>query len=131
MMGATKWAALAAMLLLPTIVHATGVRLAPDASAMLVNKDVGNERWAIALNTDVTSHAEGNLTGSVFRPGEEPLFFWCSAVDVDVRGGNVADATFSWNCYMQQGCSSDECAIGLSAWNDIGHVELPGRFFLP
>ncbi len=127
-----KWLVVAAVLVLPAFAQAAdGVRLAPDASAILANKDVGDARWAIALNTDVTSHAQGNLTGSIFRPGDNPLFFWCDAVEATGDASDVANATFVWECYLQERCAPERCTTGLSAWQNIGRVQLKGSFFLP
>jgi len=127
-----KWMVIAAVLSLPVLAHAAdGIRLAPDASALLANKDVGDARWAIALNTDITSHAQGNLTGSIFRPGDEPLFFWCDAQEALGDPDDVANATFVWQCYAQERCRPDRCTTGLSAWQNLGRVELKGSFFLP
>jgi len=54
----------------------SGVQITPDGRQVLVNKDVGGERWAIARDLD-----DGTVTGKVFRgPGADPLYVWCSEV---------------------------------------------------
>ncbi len=50
-----------------------GIQLTPGGKRVLVNKDVGAERWAITLNRD-----DGTATGNVFVPGGgEPAFIFC------------------------------------------------------
>jgi hypothetical protein len=50
-----------------------GVQLTPDQTHLLVSKDVGSERWSIALNPDDT------VIGNVFPcDGSGPAFVWCS-----------------------------------------------------
>lgn len=50
-----------------------GVQFTPDGKRVLVNKDVGSERWAITLNEN------GTVTGNVFRSdGGDPAFVFCA-----------------------------------------------------
>ncbi len=50
-----------------------GVQFTPDGKRVLVNKDVGTERWAITKNEN------GSLTGNVFRSnGGPPAFVFCA-----------------------------------------------------
>jgi len=50
-----------------------GVQFTPDGKRVLVNKDVGSERWAITLNEN------GSATGNVFRSdGGPPAFVFCA-----------------------------------------------------
>jgi hypothetical protein len=50
-----------------------GVQITPDGKRVLVNKDVGTERWAITLNEN------GSATGNVFRSdGGPPAFVFCA-----------------------------------------------------
>jgi hypothetical protein len=48
-----------------------GVQFTPDGKRVLVNKDVGSERWAITLEQD------GSATGNVFRSDGPPAFIAC------------------------------------------------------
>ena len=49
-----------------------GVQFTPDGKRVLVNKDVGSDRFAISRNPDNT------LTGNVFRMTGEPAFIFCT-----------------------------------------------------
>ena len=50
-----------------------GVQFTPDGKRVLVNKDVGSERWAITRNEN------GTVTGNVFRSdGGPPAFVFCA-----------------------------------------------------
>ncbi len=69
-----------------------GVQFTPDGKRVLANKDVGTERWAIALNAD------GTVTGNVFRTdGGMPAFIAC-----DPLAGDNAFA-----CFGADPCSDD------------------------
>lgn len=59
------------LLAAPTVALAQGgVRDSRDDAQILVNKDVGNERWAISYD-----RATGTITGNVFFPdGADPAF---------------------------------------------------------
>jgi len=60
----------------PAAAQDRGIQLTPDGARTLVNKDVGDERWAISLNPDET------VTGNVFRAdGGAPAFLYCFPVD--------------------------------------------------
>lgn len=66
---------LAAILLTPVVTWAQprGMQLTPDGQRILVNKDIGTERWAISQNQD-----DGTVTGNVFRSGGgSPAFIFC------------------------------------------------------
>jgi hypothetical protein len=124
----------AAIILLATsLVHAQnapGVRITPDATAILVNKDVGNERWAITLNIDEDSFSTGNVTGNVFRTDGDPAFIYCEWFDGDVE--DLANTTVSWDCFGADRCTNREtCTDDFEEWADLGEVSLPGTFFLP
>ena len=50
-----------------------GIQFTPDGKRVLVNKDVGTERWAITKNEN------GSVTGNVFRSdGGPPAFIFCA-----------------------------------------------------
>jgi len=91
-----------------------GIQLSLDRVRVLVNKDVADERWAIALNTtDLT------VLGNVFRPGGgEPVFIFC------VPTGTAN--TFA--CQGAGPCTTELCT---DQYTDLGVVTLPADFFLP
>lgn len=69
-------AALAVTMPSPAASQTRGVQFTPDGKRVLVNKDVGGERWAITLNEDRTA------TGNVFRTdGSDPAFVFCAPLD--------------------------------------------------
>ena len=124
----------AALIALPSFAvaggSATGVRMTPDATAILVNKDVGNERWAITLNIDEDSFSTGNVTGNVFRTDGDPAFIYCEWSDGDWE--DLANTTFTWDCFGASRCTSaTTCTDDFDEWADLGEVSLSGTFFLP
>lgn len=103
----------------------SGVQGTPDQAQVLVNKDVGNERWSITLN--LTSG--GTLTGNVFRTDGPPAFVWCTPTGTDDHGSPADDVTH-FSCYGANACLTAPC--GSEQWTLIApDVQLPGSFFLP
>jgi hypothetical protein len=89
-----------------------GIQTTPDGKRILVNKDVGAERWAIARNED------GTATGNVFRSdGGPPAFISCEPLS----SGELA-------CYGADDCLTDRC---VDQYTFIANVRLPGDFFQP
>jgi hypothetical protein len=79
---------------------------------ILVNKDVGTERYAINLNTD------GTVTGNVFRSdGGPPAFIFCTPTETP----NV------YSCSGADACTTADCAG--EPFTFIADVTLPGDFF--
>src|SRR5689334_20921132 len=118
----------AAALVLATATFAdaapTGVQWTPDGLRVLVNKDVGEERWAITWNlSDVST------TGNVFFTDDRsPAFVWCEKTGHDyVPSAAELDLTFS--------CFGADRAFGgfhFDDWSTIDeHVVLPASFFIP
>jgi hypothetical protein len=106
-----------------------GVQILPDASQILVSKDVGNERWSIALS--LSEETPLNVTGNVFnRSGGAPSFLWCSITDVNGTADDIRNATFTWACFGSNACPAPPCGGG-DQWQFVSSVSLPGRFFLP
>lgn len=90
-----------------------GIQASPDGRRILVNKDVGSERWAITLNL-----SDGTVTGNVFRSdGGPPAFLTCEPAS----GGSL-------DCYGSEECRSDRCIDG---YTFIANVTLPSDFFTP
>ena len=90
-----------------------GIQGTPDGRRILVNKDVGTERWAITLNTD------GTVLGNVFRSdGGPPSFLSCDP---------LPDANH-FACYGADDCSTDRC---VDQYAFIANIELPPSFFQP
>jgi hypothetical protein len=102
----------------------SGVQWTPDAARILVNKDVGAERWAITLNLD-----DLTATGNVFFTDDRaPSFIWCekTASEFDPQVGELT---------LQYRCLGSDRAVGgfaLSDWSQISdQVFLPFSFFVP
>ena len=92
-----------------------GIQLSHNQTRVLVNKDVGNERWAIGLN----STAGGTVLGNVFRPGGgEPVFLFCEPTG----------APSTYTCEAAGPCETATCT---DQYEDLGAVTLPVDFFLP
>lgn len=72
-----------------------GVQFTPDGKRVLVNKDVGSERWAITKNEN------GTITGNVFRSdGGPPAFVFCSPTG----------APDSYECFGADACTDSSGA---------------------
>jgi hypothetical protein len=115
-----------------------GATLAFDRSTYLVNKDLGNERWSIALNVKPVETGEDttpriqSVTGNVLkRDGSAPSFIYCT--ERTDSQGSLADSgsEFRLACLGTNACgtSATECAQGWELIND--DVALPASFFLP
>lgn len=96
----------------------SGVQVTPDGEIVLVSKDVGAERWAIARNP-----SDGTVTGNVFRlDGAPPQFLWCEET------ASSAD-TVSLRCLGADPCPLSSCDEG--DWALVAEVEVPASFFAP
>jgi len=95
------------------------VETSPDGRWVLVSKDVGSERWAIARNT-----GDGSVTGNVFRNGGGALFVWCA--DETPRG---EEDEITLSCFGAGACAAAPCPR--SDWRRLSEVTLPGSFFAP
>jgi len=114
---------------------ARGTTLAPNRASYLVNKDVGDQRWAISLNTmptfadpEVTS-----ATGNVYFPGGgTPAFVYCTPNQLST--GTIVDpsSTFRFFCSGADACPGSAIACSASSWSAIDpDVPLATSFFLP
>jgi len=85
----------------------------PDTTRVLVQKDVGAERWAISQNLD-----DGTATGNVYRSGgDEPAFVACTPA-------GIPD---TFDCAGADKCRETPCA---ESFVPIATVTLPQSFFL-
>jgi hypothetical protein len=114
--------ALAVLAMAASAAAQSGTRTTPDGKQVLISKDVGAERWAIALNLN-----DGTVTGNVFREEGEPQFVWCERIGEPI--GDPSTTEIRLFCRGADRCSSSPCLA--TAWTDIGEVGLPGSFFLP
>jgi hypothetical protein len=102
-----------------------GVQWTPgNGDYILVNSDVGNERWAISL-TLATMFASGNV---FFTDDRSPSFIACDKTshEFDPQVGEIT---------VHYSCSGSDRAVGgfaLSDWTLINDdVQLPLSFFVP
>jgi len=109
-----------------TVAHAApgGVQWTPDSARILVNKDVGAERWAITLNL-----ADVSATGNVFFvDGRSPAFIWCEKITQEFEP-SIGELTLQYRCF---GSDAAEGGFGLDDWDLISdEVFLPASFFIP
>ena len=79
----------------------SGSTLSPDRQSFLVNKDIGNERWTIALNLFSTDPADViNVTGNIFRSDGGPASFVGCLVRADSNGSlNDPSSVFRLSCF--------------------------------
>jgi hypothetical protein len=98
-----------------------GVQVTPDQRYVLVNADVGNERWAIAL--DELNVVTGNI---FFTTAQPPVFLWCVISQVI---GQIPNATIVMTCTGANRCPAPGGCPQFQVIND--NVRLPATFFLP
>lgn len=108
-----------------SVASTKGVQITPDQKLILVSKDVGSERWSIALNPDDT------VTGNVFLcDGGGPAFVWCQKIDDD-HNADFSKRVIAWKCSGAGTCPASPCGAA-AQWPTIAdRVELTGAFFLP
>jgi hypothetical protein len=112
----------------------SGATLTPDGLAFLVNKDIGEERWTIALNlSSRDASAFNNVTGNVFkRDGSPPSFILCQ-IRLDSTG-SLSDpgSTFRLQCSGTSACPTTAKECAREAWVPIGgDIQIGADFFLP
>jgi hypothetical protein len=89
-----------------------GIQGVPDETRVLVQKDVGADRWAISLNFD-----DGTATGNIFRAGGgEPAFVVCTPTG----------ASNTFDCAGADACRGTPCT---EPFTPIATVTLPDSFF--
>lgn len=89
-----------------------GIQITPDDQHTLVNKDVGDDRWAIAL-----SQSDGSATGNVFDSGGgPPSFISCTPTG----------SPNEFSCFGANGCTAEPCG---DEFTFISEVTLPSTFF--
>jgi hypothetical protein len=103
----------------------TGVQWTPgNGDYILVNKDVGNERWAISL-TLANLVATGNV---FFTDDRSPSFIFCEKTG-DQFDPQVGELTLQYSC---QGADRGLGGFAVSDWSLISDdVRLPFSFFIP
>lgn len=101
----------------------SGINASSDGRYVLIQKDVGDARWAI--NLDLQNNYR--LTGNIFSGSAAPIFVDCEVVQIEHNGSDrIADWTFSYRCSLTQSCDAQICPEWTSAGPD---VVLPGSFF--
>lgn len=94
--------------------RASGIQVTPDRRGVLVNKDVGDQRWTITRNVLT-------YTGNVFlADGGDPIFLYCRQEGED--GGDL-----QLSCSGAGSCSETSCP----EFAFIADVTLPESFFTP
>ncbi len=102
-----------------SLATAAGVQYTRDRSATLVNKDVGDERWAITYRI-----SDGHVTGNVTIAGQDaPSFVDCSQESVS------DDGVATFNCDGADACPREPCPD--DQWSPLATATLPVDFFLP
>ena len=91
-----------------------GIQLSLDGTRVLVNKNVGEDRWGITLNMSLET-----ITGNVFPgDGSDPIFIFC---EPEVQPN-------TWSCVGSGPCTTATC---VDQYMDLGVVTLPADFFVP
>lgn len=121
---------LAVLLTLPALAVAreSGIQITHQGpSTVLIQKDVGSERWAISLSLEDNWPLE--LTGNVFRQSGSAVFVQCRPIDVLGDPSDIRNAQIVYNCFVADTCRTAPC--GASQWTFLSEVTLPGTFFIP
>jgi hypothetical protein len=96
----------------------------PDGEQMLIQRNVGSERWAISY-----SFGGSTITGNVFKAdGGAPSFVSCAFTDIDYAE-DPFDSRYFLDCWGADTCSALPC--GSNQWTLIATgIELPASFVL-
>ncbi len=101
----------------------SGMQMGRDGHRVMINKDVGGERWAIIYDTD-----DHTAMGNVFFPsGAPPAFVWCMETGDD-GNPDPRNAQMAFACYGADPCPAEPC--NSQDWRFIDNVMLPGGFFM-
>lgn len=99
---------------------------------MLINRDIGGERWAITVSPLAADDpAERNsmaITGNVLRPdGQPPAAIDCQQDSDFPDIGTGVRLT----CRAKNACQtlSDSCVLYSKEWTELGEVVVPYSFF--
>ncbi len=108
----------------PVRAQIAGLQMTPDSGRYLINKDVGNERWAISFNLN-----DRTVTGNVFRTDGPPAFVWCE-IKHETPSPVPAQTQYLLDCFGADACLSAPCTP--DQWTRIA-TDLPigGDFLLP
>ena len=114
-----------AMLVLPALAQAmSGMQMARDGHRVMINKDVGDERWSMMYDGD-----DHTVMGNVYFPsGGPPAFVWCMET-ADDGNPDRRHAAMTFACWGSSPCPAEPC--GVEEWTFIDDVTLPGGFFMP
>lgn len=75
----------------------SGIQVTPDGQRLLINKDIGGDRWAITRNL-----TDGTVTGNFFETEtRSPEFLWCVDVTPDAA---APDRRFQCSIAEPVGC---------------------------
>lgn len=101
--------------------RSSGLEITPDQKRTLVNKDLGNLRWAITRN-----ESDGTVTGNVYQLSTgKPLFLWCDPMRTEPSPVPGDTLTF-YSCFAADPCAG-ECSPG--DWRPLGERSLAESFF--
>lgn len=92
----------------PAMAQNSPVTLSPDGHSLLVQKNLGLQRWAI-----VRDQSSRSVTGNIFNPEGGSQFVWC-----ENQGGE------QYRCLGSDGCAQEPCI-----WSLIANVAIPESFF--
>ncbi|HZR80486.1 MAG TPA: hypothetical protein VFD92_05240 [Candidatus Binatia bacterium] len=96
----------------------SALQVTPDGKRTLINKQVGDERWAITLNAD-----DATVTGNVSEAGGSAAFLFCTP------GLTTDREDVALSCQSAPPCTVAPCPG--SQWTFADDVALPLSFFAP
>lgn len=110
------------------------VTMTPDRVHLLVNKELGAERWSISTNfAPDDSTRIVSVTGNVYRSDDDTVSFVHCALRPDSTGSlDDPSSTLRFTCRGTGSCDETALACARSAWTPLSRdVGIPASFFLP
>jgi hypothetical protein len=130
-------------LVLATVIFGSGpaaraqdaaVTMTPDRVHLLVNEQLGDERWSISMNLSSADPSKVvSVTGNVYRADGDKVSFVHCAVRPDSTG-TLSDpsSTFRFTCRGANDCDHNALVCARIGWQRIStDVQIPASFFLP
>jgi hypothetical protein len=111
-----------------------GSTLTPDRQSFMVNKDIGEERWTIALTlAQLDPPIVSSITGNVFRrDGSPPAFVVCQVRPDSTGSLSDPSSSFRLACKGTDACPSNARECARTSWRPLADdLTIAASFFLP
>lgn len=117
-----------------------GATQTPDRLALLVIKDIGSERWAIAYALEPAVSAAGlvvnrfrSITGNVYRADDSPpSFIFCTPHPDSTGTLDYPPSYFRLSCWGTGPCATTATDCAATGWTLLSEdINVQSSFFLP